>query len=213
MGKDWYSLRKQYGRGRLDESLVDPNPIAQLEGWVGDALAARCPEPTAMVLSTAGSGGKPSSRALLMKGLDAGGILFFTNYESRKGLELAANPSASLLFFWPGLERQVRVEGTVFRTEPAESDAYFRSRPLESRLSAIISPQSREVPDRLWLEQKRSQEGQRAQAEQGIRPPHWGGCRLVPDYFEFWQGRADRLHDRVCYEKAGAGWRIFRLAP
>ena len=213
MGTDWHSVRKQYGQGRLDESLVNPDPIAQLEAWVAEALAARCPEPTAMVLSTAGPGDKPSSRVVLMKGLDARGILFFTNYLSRKGLELAGNPVASLLFFWPGLERQVRVEGSVTRTEAAESDTYFRSRPLESRLSAIASPQSREIPDRSFLERQRSLDGHRTLAEQGTRPPHWGGYRLVPEYFEFWQGGEDRLHDRICYEPHVHGWRIFRLAP
>lgn len=213
MGKDWHSLRKQYGKGRLYESLVDPDPIAQLEAWLAEALAARCPEPTAMVLSTTGEGYRPSSRVVLMKGLDSEGITFFSNYDSRKGRELAANPRAALLFFWPLLERQVRMEGVVSRTDAAESDTYFRSRPLESRISALASPQSREIPDRSWLERKRNSDEYRLAARQGVRPPNWGGYRLVPEYFEFWQGREDRSHDRICYEPAGKGWRIFRLAP
>ncbi len=203
----------------LDERHVNPDPLMQMEEWVSEAIRSDCEEPTAMVLSTVGAGMKPSSRVVLMKGLDQAGIAFFTHYESRKGLQLLENPQASILFFWPQLERQIRIEGVVTKVSEKESDAYFESRPEASRISAGISPQSREIPNREWLEERRQTADGRPQEESGLRsavcgrPSNWGGYRLKPDYFEFWQGREDRLHDRIAFRLEKNGWRIFRLAP
>lgn len=208
MENSFHSIRKQYERGKLRESQVDTDPLRQLGLWLSDAILAECPEPTAMILSTAGKDLKPSSRIVLMKGLDEHGITFFTNYESRKGQQLQDNPQASILFFWTELERQVRIEGTVGKVSEEESDAYFASRPEASKISAFISPQSREIPGREWLEEQ----GSRLQ-EEGGRPAYWGGYRFCPDYFEFWQGREDRLHDRIIYRQIESGWKISRLAP
>ncbi|TSA38294.1 MAG: pyridoxamine 5'-phosphate oxidase [Porphyromonadaceae bacterium] len=228
MDKSFHSVRKQFVKSVLRESQVDKDPLLQLELWLTDAINSECPEPTAMVLSTAGIDLKPSSRVVLMKDLDVQGITFFTNYESRKGQQLRDNPHASLVFFWPRLERQVRIEGTVSKVTEEESDAYFASRPEASQISAIISPQSREIPSREWLEKRwQSAVGSKQSAVEthiyvsvgsrqlaaGSRPSNWGGYRLVPDYFEFWQGRAERLHDRLIYQPDESGWRIFRLAP
>lgn len=213
MDETWRDFRKQYGRRTLDESQVGSDPISLLEEWIAGALTAGCPEPTAMVLSTVAAEGRPSSRVVLMKGLEASGITFFTNYDSRKGFELTTNPQAALLFFWPEEERQVRVEGDVARISQGESDAYFRSRPPESRLSAIVSPQSREIPGCEWLQQQRKLKKNLTAASLGDRPGNWGGFRLHPNYFEFWQGREDRLHDRIVFQKKDAAWCISRLAP
>lgn len=211
MKKQYHHIRKQYTKGTLDASIVKAEPSAQLENWIEEATIAGCSEPTAMILSTAGEDLRPSSRVVLMKGLDESGILFFTNYDSRKGKHLLVNPNASLLFFWPDLERQVRIEGKVFKTTGMESDIYFLSRPLPSRISAMISPQSQEVPSREWLIEKRSRAENDQQPPQ--RPEHWGGYRFIPDYFEFWQGREDRLHDRIFYRMGENGWTKGRLAP
>ncbi len=225
MNNPFHSIRKQYTRGELLESQVDKDPLRQLDFWLADALGADCPEPTAMMLSTVGPDGRPSSRVVLMKGLDAEGIRFFTNYSSRKGRQLSSNPYASLLFFWPELERQVRIEGKVIKVSEEESDVYFDSRPAASRLSAAVSPQSEEITDRGELERLIKAEGRRQRAEignkeeeigEGVhikRPEGWGGYLLVPDYFEFWQGRADRLHDRIIFKQVAGGWHIGRLAP
>jgi pyridoxamine 5'-phosphate oxidase len=203
---EWHSIRKQYGKFSLEQGMMDPNPLSQFQSWLQDAVESGCPEPTAMALSTVGSDYRPSSRIVLFKGFEQDGLLFFSNYQSRKGTELASNPLASVLFFWPQLERQVRIEGRVEKTDEAISDAYFRSRPEASRTSASISPQSREIPGRGWLENRR-------RTADGGRPSFWGGYRLVPDYFEFWQGREDRLHDRLAYKPGSNGWLIVRLAP
>ncbi len=205
MEKPFHSIRQQYSKHALYESQVDHDPLKQMHVWLDDAISAECPEPTAMVLSTAGQDNRPSSRVVLMKELDEKGITFFTNYHSRKGLELSENPFASILFFWPAVERQVRIEGVVSKIPEGESDIYFATRPEASRISAIISPQSREIPNREWLEQQRGLTTN--------RPSNWGGYRLVPDYFEFWQGRENRLHDRIVYRKTGSDWKISRLAP
>lgn len=217
MEKSFHSIRKQYIRGILLEDQAERDPLKQMKAWLEDAFQAECPEPTAMVLSTTGHDLKPSSRVVLMKGLDDKGFTFFTNYDSPKGQHLQENPQASLLFFWPCVERQVRIEGTVSKVSEEESDAYFNSRPEASRISAIISPQSREIPNREWLE---SVAGTYNYAHPGIgqlatgsRPQNWGGYRLVPEYFEFWQGREDRLHDRIAYQFEDPSWRISRLAP
>lgn len=213
MGRELHSIRKQYSKGVLDESHVNPDPIEQMEFWVSEAIHSDCEVPTAMVLSTVGDGMRPSSRVVLMKGLDQEGITFFTNYESRKGLQLQENPQASVLFFWPELERQIRIEGTVMKVTAEESDAYFESRPDASRISAVISPQSREIPNREWLEERRRTADGGSRSAVCGRPSEWGGYRLKPDYIEFWQGREDRLHDRIAFRLEAHGWRIFRLAP
>jgi pyridoxamine 5'-phosphate oxidase len=206
-------LRKDYARGSLDETSVDADPIRQFEAWFKQALDARLPEPNTMTLATVDARGYPSARIVLIKGVDERGFVFFTNYESRKGLDLAANPHASLLFYWIELERQVRVEGTVVKTAADESDAYFNSRPLGSRIGAWASDQSRPIESRALLEAREKSFSERF-GEHPPRPPHWGGYRLVPDTIEFWQGRPSRLHDRILYTRVSGGdWRISRLSP
>lgn len=206
-------LRKDYARGSLDENSVDPDPVRQFQLWFQQALDAQLPEPNAMTVATADAQGRPSARILLIKGVDERGFVFYTNYESRKGLELAANPHASLLFYWIELERQVRIEGVVEKTSAEQSDAYFASRPLGSRLGAWASEQSREIANRDELEAREKAFAERFGGNPP-RPPHWGGYRLVPERIEFWQGRPSRLHDRILYTReAGSHWHISRLSP
>jgi pyridoxamine 5'-phosphate oxidase len=200
-------------RAGLSEAQADPDPIRQFENWFRDALSAHLPLPNAMTLATVDAAGAPSARVVLLKGVDGGGFVFYTNYDSRKGRELARRAEACLVFLWSDLERQVRISGNVEKVTPAESDAYFASRPTGARLSAWASPQSERVESRLVLEKWMS-EAQSRHGEQPARPAHWGGYRVLPHAVEFWQGRADRLHDRLLYRRGdGGAWAIERLAP
>ena len=205
-------LRKSYERAELDESASAASPIDQFGLWLQQALDAQLPEPNAMTLATVGSDGRPSTRIVLIKGFDARGIVWYTNYASRKGRELAANPHAALQFHWVELERVVRIEGRVEKAGEAESDAYFASRPLDSRIGAWASPQSEVIPSRALLVTNAAKFGARFMLNPP-RPPHWGGYRLVPDRFEFWQGRPSRLHDRLRYRLDAGVWVRERLAP
>ena len=205
-------LRTDYKKGALDEEHADADPIRQFARWWDEAVRSELPEVNAMVLATADANGRPSARAVLLKGFDANGFVFYTNYESRKGRELADNPAAALLFFWAELERQVRIEGRAERVTAEESDAYYRSRPLASRIGAWASPQSEPIPGKAWLLARAAEMG----LKHGVnpaRPPHWGGYRLRPTLLEFWQGRPSRLHDRLSYSLEDGIWKRARLAP
>lgn len=206
-------LRQDYGRRTLDERDLNPDPIAQFQLWFDEAIASGAPEPNAMTLATATAEGRPSARVVLLKGLDARGFAFFTNYLSRKGHELEENPFAALCFFWQGLERQVRVEGRVEAVSAEESDAYYFSRPAGSRLGAWASHQSEVVSDRATLDRRLAELEERAESEVIPRPPHWGGYRVVPSVLEFWQGRPNRMHDRLRYRRDTDGWMVERLQP
>jgi pyridoxamine 5'-phosphate oxidase len=205
-------LRREYTRASLDASDVSHDPFAQFSLWMDQALKAGVAEGTAMSLSTVKADGRPASRIVLLKGFDHQGLVFYTNYDSAKGRELLEHPFAAALLYWTELERQVRIEGRIERVSAAESDAYYAIRPLGSRIGAWASPQSEVVPDRASLEQRFS-EAEARHGEAPPRPAHWGGYRLVPDRFEFWQGRPNRLHDRIVYRTAGGQWQIERLAP
>ena len=210
--KDIASLRKSYERAELDESASHDAPLQQFDAWLREAIAAKLPEPNAMTLATVGPDGRPSTRVVLIKGYDVRGIVWYTNYGSRKGRELAANPQAALQFHWVELERVVRIEGRVEKTSDAESDAYYATRPLDHRLGAWASPQSQVISTRAVLVANAA----KAAAQHGLhppRPPHWGGYRLVPEAWEFWQGRKSRLHDRLRYRLVDGAWLRERLAP
>jgi pyridoxamine 5'-phosphate oxidase len=205
-------LRQEYMRAGLSEADALADPFAQFERWFKDALAAQLPLANAMMLATVTPGGGPDARAVLLKGVDGGGFVFYTNYDSRKGRELAARAEACLVFLWAPLERQIRIEGRVEKVAAAESDSYFASRPLGARLSARASAQSSVVPGRDFLENA-MKEQKAKHGENPPRPPNWGGYRVIPSQIEFWQGRENRLHDRLLYTRKQNAWAIARLAP
>lgn len=212
---DLAAIRKNYTLKELSEASVKEEPFDQFQTWMEEALQAALAEPTAMVLSTVSAEGLPSARVVLLKGVQNQGFVFFTNYQSRKGQELAENPQAALTFFWPELERQVRIEGEVAKVAEEVSDAYFRTRPPGSQIGAWASPQSLEVDSRETIEKAIRLFSEKFNEEGKIdRPSHWGGYALYPLRIEFWQGRPDRLHDRILFKKEDeAGWSIVRLAP
>lgn len=210
---DLSDFRENYLKRKLEESDLPADPFSLFEKWFGEVVSLGIEDPTAMALSTCDANGKPSSRMVLLKGIDKGGFIFYTNYMSRKSADLTANPQASLLFYWKDLQCQVRIEGKVSQLSPLESDLYFYSRPVESRIAAIVSPQSQVIPDRSWLETK-ARKYREEHPEGPVQcPPFWGGYLLLPEMFEFWQGRENRLHDRFRYSTKGIGWKRERLAP
>lgn len=206
-------LRREYARARLDEKDVSPDPFAEFARWFAEAQAAEAAEVNAMVLATATPDGRPSARMVLLKGFDHQGFVFFTDYRSRKARELEANPRAALGVHWSELERQVRIEGWVTRTSLEESEAYYRTRPTGSRLGAWVSHQSRVIASREELEAGLREVERRFTGTEVPLPPDWGGYRVSPECFEFWQGRESRLHDRIRYLREGERWRIERLSP
>ena len=205
-------LRKSYERDELDEQLAANEPLRQFRDWFQQALNAKVPEPNAMTLATVGHDGRPSTRIVLVKDIEERGLVWYTNYDSRKGRELAEHPFAALQFHWVELERVVRIEGAVEKVDAAQSDAYYASRPLDSRLGAWASPQSQVIASRAVLVANAAKAAAKF-ALNPPRPPHWGGYRLVPDRWEFWQGRKSRLHDRLRYRLEGSDWIRERLAP
>ncbi len=208
-------IRREYQGKPLEEKNVDPNPFQQFEIWFEEAAKVIEIDPNAMTLSTVDSGGQPSSRTVLLKGFDDEGFTFYTNYESRKGVQITQNPKVSLTFYWPEMVRQICIEGTVEKTTASQSDTYFRTRPVGSRISALVSPQSRELSSRQELEKLVKQiQKEYDNYDEIPRPPNWGGFIVHPSRFEFWQGRINRLHDRICYIKMDNDlWKICRLAP
>ncbi len=205
-----HELRENYSKYSLNETEVNTNPFKQFEVWFGDAKNGAIREPNAMTLATATHSGKPSARVVLLKEVNQEGFVFYTNYLSRKGKEIGENPYATILFFWDALERQVRIEGILKKVDEATSEAYFNSRPLESRIGAIVSAQSTVIESAQVLETLFEQTKTAGNIE---RPKHWGGYVLMPDYFEFWQGRPNRIHDRIAYTQTKSEWLIQRLAP
>lgn len=208
------AIRKDYTKSTLDVTSVDPDPIRQFEKWFDDALKSDVAEPTAMHLATVASNGRPSSRIVLLKGIENKQFVFYTNYQSQKGMELENNPACALTFFWPDLERQIRIEGVASRVSADQSDVYFKSRPRGSQVGAWSSPQSSIIKDRQILEQRVKEIEKRFEGKKELpRPNQWGGFGVEPLEIEFWQGRESRLHDRIVYTKLDTEWKINRLAP
>jgi pyridoxamine 5'-phosphate oxidase len=206
-------LRREYARARLDEDSVSPDPVAEFARWFDEALKAKVLEPNAMTLATVAADGTPSARMVLLKGFDERGFVFFTDYRSKKGIELDRNPRAALVLYWSELERQVRITGRAEKTSPQESEKYFQTRPLGSRLGAWVSHQSVVIPSRSQLESGLREVKQRFAGGEVPLPPYWGGYRVWPEEIEFWQGRENRLHDRIRYLRNGERWRVERLSP
>jgi pyridoxamine 5'-phosphate oxidase len=206
-------LRLSYAKAGLTEADVDPDPFRQFELWMSQAISSKLIEPNAMTLATVDGSGQPNARAVLLKGFDSSGFVFYTNYESRKSSEIASNPNVCLLFYWAELERQVRVAGRAERVSEAESEVYFQSRPVGHQLGAWVSNQSTVIAGREVIEESLANVSKRFEPGPVPRPPHWGGFRVVPHGFEFWQGRANRLHDRLEYLVANGSWMIRRLSP
>jgi pyridoxamine 5'-phosphate oxidase len=209
--KQRYGRDREYLAGALHEQDAKPDPLEQFLIWLDDAMRSGMPDPTAMALATADAEGRPSVRMVLMKDAGVEGITFFSNYRSKKGMDLTVNPQAAIVFFWPALDRQVRVEGRVEKTSKAVSDAFFESRPRGSKLASVISPQSAAIPGREYLEEKFNVMA--GNDIDPVRPDHWGGYILKPEIYEFWQGRANRMNDRIQYVQDGGAWKIRRLAP
>jgi pyridoxamine 5'-phosphate oxidase len=207
------SIRTEYKFAELSENSIDKNPLKQFEHWLNDALKAKVNEPTAMSLTTLGTDGFPDSRIVLLKDFDETGFTFFTNYTSNKGNSIAKNPAVGLHFFWPELERQIRILGFAEKTTSEISDNYFYSRPVLSQIAAVVSNQSNKIPSREFLQARFENEIEKTPGEIIKRPKNWGGFTVTPVKFEFWQGRESRLHDRVLFEKSGENWVISRLAP
>lgn len=207
------TIRRDYSQKVFDEESALKNPFEQFEVWLSEAIAANVFEPNAMVLTTATKEGKPASRIVLLRGFDAVGFTFFTNYDSRKAKEIKENPQASLLFFWAEIERQVRIDGAALKAPTEVSDSYFATRPRESQIGAWISPQSEVIENRDVLEKRHAEKATEWEGKTIKRPPNWGGFVIKPEVFEFWQGRESRLHDRLIYAKDGENWEIKRLAP
>ena len=212
LGKNLADLRKSYEREKLDEADVAQDPLEQFTRWMQQAIDAQIPEPNAMTLATVSKENRPSTRPVLIKGCDERGIVWYTNYESKKARQISMNPWASLQFHWVELERVVRIEGKVEKVSTGESEAYYRSRPLDSRIAAWASPQSEVIPGRKALEERVEEFNQKF-GENPPLPPNWGGLRLVPERWEFWQGRKNRLHDRIVYRREKGNWLRERLAP
>jgi pyridoxamine 5'-phosphate oxidase len=214
MQKKIAEIRNEYSKASLDVSTVNPDPVLQFEMWFNEALAAQIIEPNAMTLSTVNNDGRPSARIVLLKGLENKKLLFYTNYQSKKGIELDKNPACALTFFWPDLERQVRIEGLAARVDVKTSEAYFQSRPRNSQVGAWASPQSSMIKDRSLLEERAIQIEKKFEGLDVLPKPHqWGGYEVDPVMVEFWQGRPSRLHDRIQYINVDNGWKIHRLAP
>ena len=207
-------MRENYRKSSLERKDLDDDPMWQFGQWFEEAMSVKVPEMNAMTLATADENGHPSLRTVLLKGIEFGGFVFYTNYESRKGRQLDVNPNASLLFFWPSLERQIRIEGIVKKIPADASTEYFQSRPVGSQIGAWTSPQSEAIPDREFLELRLAEYYNKFRDRDPIpRPDHWGGYVLTPERLEFWQGREDRLHDRFEYQRVKEEWKLFRLAP
>ncbi len=211
--KDIANIRKEYSLKQLNETDINSNPFVQFDIWLKEAIESRIPEPNAMVLATSSFEGKPSARVLLLKMFDERGFSFFTNYDSRKSRNILQNPFGALVFFWPDLERQIRIEGKISKVSDKESDLYFKTRPEGSKIGAWASPQSQVIPSRKYLENLNADFKEEFSRKPIKRPPNWGGYILVPSLFEFWQGRPDRLHDRIQYTLSNTHWKIERLAP